>query len=122
MKRSQLGSPEDSYKRGIPTDIDIERGEKEKKEGRRAGTLERVSLRIHAWGSHVQRTLRHFPPVLLSFLMLSSLYPDATVPLCIAFITFIIITIVGYTFVSLKSQELSIGPGTSKHYKIYNKL
>ena len=49
MKRSQLGSPEDSYKRGLPTDIDIERGEKEKKEGHGAGTLERVSLRIHAW-------------------------------------------------------------------------
>ena len=120
MKRSQVGSHGDSYKRGLPSDIDIERGEKEKKEGHGAGTLERVSLSIHAWGSHLQRTLRHFPPVLLSFLMLSSLYPDATLPLCVVFTTFIIITIVGYTRISLKIHELSISPEISKHFKTYN--
>ena len=101
-------------------DIDIERGEKEKKEGQGAGTLERVSLRIHAWGSHVQRTLRHFPPALLSFLMLSSLYPDVTLPLCVIFTTFIIITIVRYTLISLKIHEVSISPEISKHSKTYN--
>ena len=120
MKRSQLESPEDSYKRGLPTNIDIERGDKEKKEGLGAGTLERISLRIHAWGSHVQRTLRHFPPALLSFLMLSSLYPDVTLPLCVTFTTFIIITIVGYTRISLKIHELSISPEISKPFKTYN--
>ena len=120
MKRSQLGSPEDSYKRGLPTNIDIERGDKEKKEGLGAGTLERISLRIHAWGSHVQRTLRHFPPALLSFLMLSSLYPDVTLPLCVTLITFIIITIVGYTRIPLKIHELGISPEISKSSKTYN--
>ena len=82
--------------------IDIERGDKEKKEGLGVGTLERISLRIHSWGSHVQRTLRHFPFALLFFLMLSSLYPDVTLPLCIILIVFITVTIVDYTRIPLK--------------------
>ena len=102
MERNQPEFPEGSYRGELLTNFDIERGDKEKKESLGAGTLERISLRIHSWGSHVQRTLRHFPFALLFFLMLSSLYPDVTLPLCIIFIVFITVTIVDYTRIPLK--------------------
>ena len=96
LERNQPEFPEGSYRGELLTNFDIERGDKENKENLGAGTLERISLRIHSWGYHVQRTLRHFHFALLSFLMLSSLYPDVTLPLCIGFIVFIIVTLVDY--------------------------
>ena len=104
MERNQPEFPEGSYRGELLTNFDIERGDKEKKEGLGAGTLEQISLKIHSWGYHVQRTLRHFPFALLSFLMLSSLYPDVTLPLCTVFIVFIIITLVDYTRTPLKTH------------------
>ena len=98
MKRNQPEFPEGSYRGELLTNFDIERGDKEKKEGLGAGTLERISLRIYSWGYHVQRTLKHFPFALLSFLMLSSLYPDVTLPLCVGFTIFIVVTIVDYIY------------------------
>ena len=104
MERNQPEFPEAPCRGELLTNLDIESGDKEKKKGLGAGTLERLSLRIYSWGYHVQRTLRHFPFALLSFLMLSSLYPDVTLPLCTVFIVFIIVTLVDYIHTPLKTH------------------
>ena len=98
MVRNLTGFPEASCRGELLTNLDIESGDKEKKKGLGAGTLERLSLRIYSWGYHVQRTLRHFPFALLFLLMWSSLYPDVTLPLCIGFTIFIVVTIVDYIY------------------------
>ena len=98
MVRNLPGLPEASCRGELLTNLDIESGDKEKKKSLGARTLERLSLRIFSWGYHVQRILRHFPFALLFLLMLSSLYPDVTLPLCIGFTIFIVVTIVDYIY------------------------
>ena len=98
MERNQPEFPEASCRGELLTNLDIESGDKEKKKSLGARTLERLSLRIFSWGYHVQRILRHFPVALLFLLMLSSLYPDVTLPLCIGFTIFIVVTIVDYIY------------------------
>ena len=104
MERNQPEFPEAPCRGELLTNLDIESGYKEKKKGLGAGTLEWLSLTIYSWGHHVKRTQRHFPFALLSFLMLSSLYPDVTLPLCIVFIVFIIVTLVDYIHTPLKTH------------------
>ena len=99
--RNLPGLPEASCRGELLTNLDIESGDKEKKKSLGARTLERLSLRIFSWGYHVQRTLRHFPFALLFLLMLSSLYPDVTLPLCIGFTIFIVVTIVDHIYAPL---------------------
>ena len=98
MVRNLPGSPEASCKEELHSLLDIESGDKEEKKSLGARTLERLSLRIFSWGYHVQRILRHFPVALLFLLMLSNLYPDVTLPLCIGFTIFIVVTIVDYIY------------------------
>ena len=96
MVRNLPGSPEASCRGELLTNLDIESGDKEKKKSLGARTLEWLSLRIFSWGYHVQRILRHFLVALLFLLMLSNLYPDVTLPLCIGFTIFIVVTIIEY--------------------------
>ena len=98
MVRSLPGLPEVSCSGKPPTILDIEGGIKEEKKSLGARTLEQLSLRIFSWGYHIQRVLRHFPVALLFSLMLSSLYPNVTLPLCIGFTIFIVVTIVDYIY------------------------
>ena len=101
MMRSRPGQPEVSCRGRLLTNLDIEGGSKEEKKSLGARTLERLSLRIFSWGYHVQRVLRHFPVALLFSLMLSSLYPNVTLPLCIGFTIFIVVTIVDHIYAPL---------------------
>ena len=96
MVRSLPGLPEASCSGKPPTILDIEGGIKEEKKSLGARTLEQLSLRIFSWGYHIQRVLRHFPVALLFSLMLSSLYPNVTLPLYIGFTIFIVVTIVDH--------------------------
>ena len=98
MKGKKIGSHGDLYKKKLPFDVDLERGEKEKEGNTRAKVLGRVCHRIHAGGSHFLSIIAHFPIILLFSLMFSSLYSDATLPLCAALITSMIITITASIF------------------------
>ena len=99
--RNLPGFPEASCRGELLTNLDIESGDKEKKKSLGARTPDWLSLRIFSWGYHVQRILRHFPVALLFSLMLSSLYPNVTLPLCIGFTIFIVVTIVDHIYTPL---------------------
>ena len=101
MVRSLPGLPEASCRGKLLTNLDIEGGNKEEKKSLGARTLEQLSLRIFSWGYSVQRVLRHFPVALLFSLMLSSVYPNVTLPLCIGFTIFIVVTIVDHIYAPL---------------------
>ena len=80
-------------KKRLPYNIDPERGKEEKERSPWIKSLGRVYYRIHARVSQILSIVVYFPIVLLFFLMFSSAYPDATLPLGAALAISMIITI-----------------------------
>ena len=102
MAKSLPGQPETSCSGRPPTILDIERGIKREKKGLGTRTIKHLSLRMSPRAKKIQRVLRHFPTILLFFLMTSSLYPKEALTLYTGFLIFIIVIIYRKQLIKIK--------------------
>ena len=83
--------PETHYSERLATALDVEGGMKKEKKDLKARIIKYLILRNSPRIRKLKNILSHFPPIFLSYLMMSSLYPKEALTIAIGFVILIMV-------------------------------
>ena len=91
MTKSLPKQPETHYSERLAPAPDVEGGMKKEKKDLRTRIIKYLTLKNSPRTRKLKNILSHFPAILLSYLMMSSLYPKEALTIAIGFVILLIV-------------------------------